>query len=150
MKILFVIMMLLSSTAVADWLPDPAITPGAVRVVTVKELCTTSTKAVRHTTSATKAAVYRKYGEVPRRAPECTGPSNSCFEVDHLVPLEVGGADVIENLWPQKYDGEWGAHRKDLLENLMHRKVCKGELSIQDAQKALMENWIDGYKKYLP
>ena len=41
------------------------------------------------------------------------------FTLDHLVPLEIGGADVVENLWPEprrSIGREWDDTRKDQLE----------------------------------
>jgi hypothetical protein len=29
-------------------------------------------------------------------------PSNSTCEKDHFVPLEMGGADTLDNIWPQR------------------------------------------------
>jgi hypothetical protein len=49
------------------------------------------------------------------------------YEVDHLLPLEVGGSNDIKNRWPQpteKLGVPMGAHAKDRLENYLHRQVC--------------------------
>jgi hypothetical protein len=43
--------------------------------------------------------------------------------VDHLVSLEIGGANTVQNLWPQSYDTTpWNAHVKDKLENFAARQ----------------------------
>lgn len=130
-------------------LPDDKLTPGAIRNVTAEELCTHSTKEVRHTGLATKLAVYRAYKIAARNDPSCTGPSHSCFEIDHRVPLEDGGADVKENLWPQPYDGPWNAHQKDQLENFVHREICAGRMTVEEGQKIFLGNWIENYKLYI-
>jgi 5-methylcytosine-specific restriction endonuclease McrA len=44
-----------------------------------------------------------------------------CCEVDHLIPLELGGSNRAANLWPQRYDGGWSARDKDRLESRLHR-----------------------------
>jgi hypothetical protein len=133
----------------AGMLPDRTLTPGVTRDVTVQTLCTTSTKAVRHTTAATKLAVYKEYGITPRHAASCTGPGHSCYEIDHAWSLEDGGADDIKNLWPQLYDGPCNAHQKDALENFVHRAICKKQLTIPEAQALLMPDWTAGYRKYI-
>jgi hypothetical protein len=139
--------LLIAATIAAHQIPDPALTPGAARVVSVQELCTTSTKLVRHTSQALKLKIYKKYGLEPRTSAECSGPSGSCYEVDHLIPLEDGGADVEQNLWPQVYDGPWNAHMKDRLENYAHQQICAGKLTIEEAQGLLKGDWTQSYKK---
>jgi hypothetical protein len=42
-------------------------------------------------------------------------------ELDHLVPLELDGASVAENLWPEPFSGSQNAREKDQLENRMQR-----------------------------
>src|SRR5262249_20844625 len=127
--------------------PDPVWTPGAVdpRVTqaTIQQtICAKGyTKTIRHTSGKLKAQIYRRYGG-RERSPHA--------EVDHLIPLEVGGADVAENLWIQSYDTEpWNAWRKDRLEHLLHRKVCAGELTLEEAQAVFLGDWRAGYVKFL-
>lgn len=143
MKWLFLILPIIAN---ADVLPDAKLTPGAIREVSITELCTTSTKLVRHTSQAVKNKVYYKYNQKPVNDPVCTGVHHSCFEIDHLISLELGGADTQENLWPQLYDGPWNAHDKDKLENELHRRVCKQGLSLTTAQQCISTNWIECYK----
>jgi hypothetical protein len=77
-------------------LPDPDATPGATFLVTVDQLCTAGyTKGVRHIPEAVKAQVYASYG--------ATKQPGVCCEVDHLIPLELGGSNAVKNLWPQPY-----------------------------------------------
>ena len=146
MKI-FLLACLISFNVFADVLPDPKLTPGVAREVDVNTLCTTSTKLVRNTSEKTKKLVYSEYGLSAKRLDECTGPSHSCYEIDHLIPLEDGGADVEANLWPQLYDGEWGAHKKDKLENFMHKQICTGKITIKEAQACLSKDWVSCYKQ---
>lgn len=141
-----VVLLVLASLWVADShageLPDAQFTPGVARTVSVQELCTTSTKLVRHTSAATKAEVYKEYGIEPKHAPECSGPGHACYEVDHLISLEIGGADVKGNLWPQLYDGPDNAHDKDLLENHLHKLICSNVMTLEAAQACISTNWI--------
>jgi hypothetical protein len=65
--------------------------------------------------------------------------------VDHLISLELGGADVAENLWPQSYDTvTWNAHTKDKLEDRLHALVCAGRLPLEQAQRDIATDWIAG------
>ena len=133
---------LFTSSVFADGLPNAKLTPGVTRQVTQDVLCTTSTKLVRHTTSDTKNQVYAEYGLKPSRSANCTGVSHSCYEVDHLIPLEIGGADDKNNLWPQLYDGANNAHDKDKLENYLHKQICANKITMQDAQTCISKDWI--------
>lgn len=52
------------------------------------------------------------------------------WELDHLIPLELGGANSLSNLWAEPWPD---ARTKDVEENL-HREVCAGRLPIAEAQ----------------
>jgi hypothetical protein len=131
-----------AGTAEDPILPDPRLTPGAVATTDPALVCTPGyAKSVRHTPGKLKAKVYRDYG-LDRR--------DGHYEIDHLISLELGGADVEANLWPESYDTEpWNAQVKNRLENFLHREICAGRLPIEQAQRQIAENWIEAYRKYL-
>jgi hypothetical protein len=96
---------------------------------------------VRHTSGKLKAQIYRRYG---------FNKAESHFEVDHLISLELGSADVAENLWPESYDTElWNVHTKDRIENRLHTLVCAGQLPLEQAQHEIAADWIAAYQKYV-
>jgi hypothetical protein len=137
--------LLFAAQAVAGELPirpDPTLTPGAVLTTDVATICQAGySKTVRHTAGTLKAKIYRAYR---------LEKTSSHFEVDHLISLELGGADVAENLWPQSYDTpQWNAHTKDALENRLHALVCAGRMSIEQAQHEIAVDWIAAYEKYV-
>jgi hypothetical protein len=123
-------------------LPDPMLTPGASLTIDAATVCQPGySKSVRHTSGKLKASIYREYG---------LDRAVSHFEVDHLISLELGGADVAANLWPQSYDTEtWNAHTKDKLEDRLHALVCAGRLRLEQAQRDIATDWIAAYRKYL-
>lgn len=126
-------------------LNDATITPGLVRSVSRTSVCSGgSTKQYRKTTQAMKDQVYAEYG-VERNKGICTG---GC-EVDHLVPLEVGGADDVRNLWAQPSQPKPGFHEKDKLENKLHEMVCAEQIDLEQAQKEISEDWYAAYLKYI-
>jgi hypothetical protein len=45
--------------------------------------------------------------------------------------------------------GKWNAHVKDKLENKLHRLICDGSVTPQEAQSAIATDWITAYHKYL-
>lgn len=115
------------------FLPDSVATPGVVATADTAVVCHRTTKTVRHTTENTKAHVYAEYGIVTHR----TGQ----FEIDHLIPLELGGADTIANLWPEPAAPKPGFHEKDQLENRLHRMACAGEIPLDSAQRWIARDW---------
>jgi hypothetical protein len=130
-----------SGCTVHDSLPDSACTPGAVFAdVTVEQICRTGYSAsVRNVPAATSREVYRAYGISER------GPGE--YEVDHLVPLEVGGSNDIANLWPEAAEPRPGFHEKDRVEDYLHDEICSGRTSLLDAQRAVATNWLDVYQQ---
>jgi hypothetical protein len=74
-----------------------------------------------------------------RRAPS-RGRIHPDYEIDHLIPLCLGGSDDPSNLWPQprrSVEETWNAEAKDRLERLMCNMVCEGQIDIATAQEAL-------------
>ncbi len=123
-------------------LPDPKLTPGDVFVGATKDdICTPGWASEhRHVTESDRDRVYAEY----RRT---RGPG--CCEIDHLVPLELGGSNDIKNLWPQPDEPRPGDAEKDQLENTLHELVCKGEMPLADAQKCIESNWVTCWEKYV-
>jgi hypothetical protein len=123
--------------------PDPQLTPGDAFDVGVSDLCVPGyTKSVRNVPAELKRQVYAEYGVTHH------GPSE--YELDHLVPLELGGSNSIKNLWPEsKRTTPWNAYVKDRLENRLHELVCAGKLDLKVAQAAIASNWIQAYQTYV-
>jgi hypothetical protein len=120
-------------------LPDPACTPGAVLTTDLARICGRGyTRTVRHVDYALKRRVYRSYG-IARHA-------RGSYEVDHLVPLELGGGNDPANLWPEAASPTPGYHEKDALENHLHDQVCAGRLPIDRAQRAIAADWVSAWR----
>ena len=74
------------------------------------------------------------------------------YELDHLIPLELGGAPLARaNLWvePRYTRNGWNAARKDELERALNELVCAHRLDLATAQRDIAANWIAAYRKYL-
>lgn len=129
------------------YLPDHSVTPGALNpAVTLSTLHSTVcvhgwTKTIRPPASYTtklKITQMRAFG--------LPGPP-SLYEEDHLVSLEIGGNPTDPaNLWPEPWNGQWGAHKKDRLENLLKKLVCNGTVTLGEAQHAIATDWVATYK----
>lgn len=113
-------------------LPDPACTPGAIfTAARLGAICTPGySRSVRNVPESLKRSVYAAYG-IASHAP-------GSYEVDHLVPLELGGNNSIANLWPQASPGY---HRKDTIENRLHGAVCAGSVGLRTAQLQIARDW---------
>jgi hypothetical protein len=123
-------------------LPDPKMTPGdTFSGATADDVCTPGWATEhRHVTDSERAQVYAEYGR-----------TWGCCEVDHLVPLELGGSNEIKNLWPQPYGPPLpDANAKDQLENELHARVCKGKMLLADAQKCIASDWVKCWEMYAP
>jgi hypothetical protein len=118
-----------------DGLPDPACTPGAVMTADRRVICHGSTRARRRLDPAIHREVYLEYGYAYPQAP-------GLFEVDHLIPLELGGDNTIGNLWPQPASPTPGFREKDQVENYLHDEVCAGRMALERAQLAIASDWI--------
>ena len=124
-------------------LPNARLTPGATFAgVTAAEVCTSGWATMhRHVTAAQYHEVYGEYGI---RYPEPFGT----YELDHLIPLELGGDNANANLWPEPASPTPGFHQKDDLENTLHDLVCAGSLSLAVAQHDIASNWYAAYLRY--
>ena len=129
-------------------IPDPDCTPGAInRTLTTKVLRDPDfrTSCVRDnvTTASQKAGTYKLYA-IPHPANN-RGVMQTC-ELDHLVSLELGGADTLDNIWPQCGPGRVVLIRrffkqKDIVENFLARQVKDGVIDLADAQKGIATDW---------
>lgn len=122
-------------------LPDRACTPGArFRNATLRQVCRSGyTKTVRNVSEALKDRVYAEYG--------ITAHSRSTYEVDHLVPLELGGSNSIANLFPEVATPRPGFHEKDRLENAAHDRVCSRARPLRATQRAIAKDWTKLYRQ---
>ena len=74
------------------------------------------------------------------------------YEVDHLIPLGIGGSDDDRNLWPEprrSIEPTWNAERKDELEFKLRDLVCSGALPVLGAQGAIAEDWTEAYRRWM-
>ena len=114
-------------------LPDRACTPGAVASTSLAIVCRTSTRDRRHVSRDLRRHVFLEYGLAPREQP-------GAFEVDHLIPLELGGSNALANLWPEAAPG---FHDKDRVEDELHARVCSGRMTLEAAQREIAADWTE-------
>jgi hypothetical protein len=123
--------------------PDRACSPGAYYTgLTRSVLCSSSfrTGTIRNVPESEKFAVELEYGLKP-------GHYGRSLEIDHIIPLELGGSNDIANLYPELQNAGPGYGAKDRLENKAHDLVCGGAMALRTAQIAIATNWQALYKR---
>ncbi len=144
--------------------PDPSCTPGATSPAVTQDtnasrtspaatICTAGyARKVRPPftyTEPIKKEALAAYGDVAPPA---------AYELDHLIPLELGGSPTSRrNLWPEPWEhdrahpagfmpaGE-GAQTKDKVETELNRRVCSAagspiHMTLAEAQKLIAADW---------
>ena len=132
-------------------LPDPRCTPGAVDTAVTQAslldtVCrrggyTSSVRPPRQVTDAAKRRMLAAYG-MPRS-------QSSKVELDHLVPLALGGSSDVRNLWPEPNRltaghtnlGGYAANDKDIVEVYLFHAVCTRKAQLTAAQNAIAGDW---------
>jgi hypothetical protein len=112
-------------------LPDTLVTPGVVETSDTAVICHRKTGTVREVTLGMHKTIFEEYG-VPYRV-------HAAYEDDHVIPLELGGANSNANRWPQPLAQ---ARIKDVVENYAHRQVCAGKLDLTWVQAWIARDWV--------
>lgn len=114
---------------------DPALTPGA--------LCTPGSRDFegyaeqgnfarcrRNVSRSRKRHVRATYG-IDRNDPQR-------YEIDHYIPLSIGGSNEMSNLWPMP---EPDAREKSRFEFMVFERVTRGEISQSEAIAMFRARW---------
>lgn len=122
-------------------LPDAECTPGEIfEGVGAERVCQSGYSAsVRYVPLSLKKAVFAQYGI------QYPVPFGS-YEVDHLIPLSLGGSNGIANLWPKSAQPFPGFYEKNLTGNYLREEVCAGKLALSAAQEKIAKDWFLIYR----
>ena len=124
-------------------LPDPVVTPGEALNLTLPEAKKIGSGPghLSNLSAEVKRAVFGGYGlSVDERN----------YEIDHLIPLSLGGANSTKNLWPHSRKGSfWTIEKKVALEKRLYRLVRSGRLPLLTARQEIASNWAKAYRKYI-
>jgi hypothetical protein len=118
-------------------LPDRDCTPGAILVgVTAADICTPGYSIGLAALSASaKKKGFASYGIATAR--------RGRYQIDQLVPAELGGSNDQANVWPQLASQ---FRKKNRLEDLLITRVCDGGVSLARAQKQIAGSWLAAYR----
>ncbi len=103
--------------------PNPGLTPGVVAVRDPNVVCEQPMRVRTQTR-------YTDYG------------------LDYLVPLNLGGAPEMANLWPVPVN-DVGFHEKARLNYKLRLVVCRGELPLDEAQQQIAKDWYSLWSRYV-
>jgi hypothetical protein len=113
----------------ASWLLTPGVVNLDVRQDSIGQtICKQGwTQTVRPPSSYTdelKAEQMKAYGRLG---------TTSDYQEDHLISLELGGHPTdARNLWPEPIER---ATAVDSIENELNRKICTGEITLQEGRR---------------
>ncbi len=122
-------------------LPNTYQTPGATLKVDAKRVCAADFEAsLKPVANWQRDQALERYGE---------RPESFKGDVDHLVPVLLGGSNDPDNLWPMHGTGDMTPEAKAHLAERLHQLVCDGKVSLKDAQNAFKKDWTKSYKQYM-
>jgi hypothetical protein len=101
----------------------------------------------QHVILARAAELALKRFQVEREYGMAASYYGRTIEIDHIVPLELGGSNDIANLYPEPGSGDASYHVKDELENKLHDLVCAGAITLRAAQRQIAADWRTLYKR---
>jgi hypothetical protein len=113
-----------------------ACTPGSYQTLTDVQVCTS--KIHPYMPASVRRDILSRY-----RVPAWTGQDG---ELDHRVPLFLGGNTNRRNLWP-----EAGSipNAKDKLEVYVYGRVCRDRsMRVRTAVRMFLGNWTHAYRAY--
>jgi hypothetical protein len=114
-------------------LPNPKLTPGRIAQ---------SDKERGGVSVEMEQKVFARY-----RLPWSRRPA---YKIDHLIPVELGGADTIDNLWPQRLKARpYGPDRKELLAEVLLQRIARKQITLEQAQEQIRTDWIDAFIDHL-
>ena len=114
-------------------LPDPKLTPGSVAKKPGDS---------RPVTESMQDEVFVRY-RIPLE-------HRRYYAIDHLIPKELGGADDIRNLWPQRRNARpYGPRRKRLLTEKFLEMIAAKQITLAEAQREMSEDWISAFVTHI-
>lgn len=132
----------LAAPAIASaQLPNSYKTPGAVSKAKMDQVCKGDyTASVKPVAGWQRSEALERYG---------VRPDGFSGELDHLVPVSLGGSNDPDNLWPFHANGTFTLAAKQDLAAKLRDMVCAGKMSLKDAQDAFRKDWTKAYTQHV-
>ena len=147
-----------TSTSNGYPIPDPQCTPGGINssvTLGVMQDPGWRTRCLRDCEES-QARKHVAYSWYQMTNPQHNSGRNQVCELDHLVPLELGGADGMGNIWPQCGPDDMTLKNryfkiKDRVENYLADEVKAGHISLETVQRGIASDWtqyLDAANQY--
>lgn len=121
-------------------LPNRTLAPGDVLTKNLTIICVTGySSTVRDVPLSLRKEIFARDGY------DYEAMKNVDDELDHIIPLCLGGSNDEDNLFVQLAEPRPGYKEKDKLENYLCDHVCSGEIDITYAQFKIAEDWYSYY-----
>jgi hypothetical protein len=121
--------------------PKKALTPGDVTTTNTTQVCNrTPAQNAQTIPVGLESGVFSEYRIGPTQ--------QSRYLLDLLVPVSLGGAMTLSNIWPATVEGT-GFVQKAQLNHILKDDVCHRFLTLRQAQRALETNWYAAWLKYV-
>ena len=125
----------------AAQLPSSFQTPGNKSKANEAQICAADFEAsVKPMAKWQHDQALERYGKRPE---DFTG------DLDHLIPIALGGTNDPENLWPLPPNKDMGPGEKKALDLKLHQMVCDKTIKLKDAQDAIKKDWVKAYNQYV-
>jgi len=125
----------------AAQLPSAFQTPGNKSKANDAQICAADFEAsVKPIAKWQRDQALERYGKRPE---DFTG------ELDHLIPISLGGTNDPDNVWPIPPSKTMGPEQKKALDLKLHQLVCDKTLKLKDAQDAIKKDWVKAYEQYV-
>jgi hypothetical protein len=125
----------------AAQLPSSFQTPGNKSKANEAQVCAADFEAsVKPMAKWQHDQALERYGKRPE---DFTG------DLDHLIPIGLGGTNDPENLWPLPPNKDMGPAEKKALDLKLHQMVCDKTMKLKDAQDAIRKDWVKAYNEYV-
>ena len=122
--------------------PNFSMTPGEVGTDNLTDICLNYySKLLVAVPDDTVSAVYKEYNITSHKLHE--------YEIDHFIPIALGGDNNLSNLWPEPklYPGY---QEKDFVQLYLRNQVCSGNLSLEEARADITNDWFSLFIKIHP
>jgi hypothetical protein len=121
--------------------PNPTLTPGEIYTDNYTLICDRYyTDLLIDDSQSFKDGVFERYN--------MTNPEKKQYEIDHWIPLALGGSHNISNVWPEPVTFP-GYKERDTVERYLRDQVCNHKITLTEAREKIVGDWYSIYTTIL-